>query len=166
MKRGRQSTCRADLPAGKKLNGRGNLESSVWLGTKGKVRYTGTNDITGRINHPSGRTVAFERLLSVAGWMLWTDQQWRVSILIRLPSSLSLFFSVSPSLASFSSLSLSLLCDSDRPSVDSLSVFHTITQRWLSIERKRERERPLKINSGIVIGVNLRHCLFIVPHGD
>lgn len=66
----RRSTCRVVFPAGKKLNGRSNLESGVWRGTKGKVRYTGTNDITGRINHPSGRTVAFERLLSVAGWML------------------------------------------------------------------------------------------------
>lgn len=45
----------------KKLNGRSNLES-LWSRTKGKVRHG--HDITGRINHPSGRPVAFKQLLS------------------------------------------------------------------------------------------------------
>jgi len=76
-------------------------------------------------------------------------------------SSLSLFLSLSLSLSHFVFLSFSLApLRLDRPSVDSLSAFHTIAQQWLSIER------PLKTNSSVVIGVNLRHCLFIVPHGD
>ena len=44
-----------------KLNGRSNLES-LRSRRKGKVRHE--HDITGRINHPSGRPVAFKQLLS------------------------------------------------------------------------------------------------------
>lgn len=46
----------------KKLNERSNLES-LWSRTKGKVRHG--HDITGRINHPSGRPVAFKLLSAV-----------------------------------------------------------------------------------------------------
>ena len=44
-----------------KLNGRSNLESLRGR-RKGKVRHE--HDITGRINHLSGRPVAFKQLLS------------------------------------------------------------------------------------------------------
>jgi len=57
------------------------------------VRRAG--DITGRINHPPGRPVAFERLLSVAGWMLRADQR-----------DARAYLHLSPSLSAFRSLFL------------------------------------------------------------
>lgn len=71
--------------------------------------------------------------------------------------SFSLCLSVSPSLFLVSFL-ISLYRD-DRPSVDSLGAFHT-TVPPTTAAAAAFFQRPFKINSGVVIGVNLRHAAY------
>lgn len=134
-------------------------------GTKGKVRTRArTTHITDhRINHPSGRPVAFEQSYYIRCWMdaasagpatamfslacLYLCLSYvPLSISLAL-SSCSFFFpsfllSFSPSInLSFFlcfalSFSFTLFRDSDRPTVDSLSTFHTILRQWLAEEKR------------------------------